>query len=374
MRHIEELFIKRFRRIKNAKLTNLNEINLLVGNNNSGKTSVLEAVELFLNPASPANIFQVARLRERNAMPSVGRLSLFECISWLFPLDNYQSKRDDIEISFLLNGKEIEIGMKLEEELYFEARQNSLFEENDLDGEIVSSDSSDEEQRIQKVNVRYKDSSKKEYNKNIFFTEKDRIPFFKDEEKIISSNFVTPIDHRVRSYMVRDLNEVILSGYRPKVINALKYFDNNIVGIELLMPKSSNNYRSFPIPFIDHKIMGLTPVTMFGDGVRKALTLASALVRCQNGILLIDELETGIHTSVLGEYFSWLVNASKEFNVQIFATTHSLEAIDAVLGATEEISKISVYRLEQSEDGNIVKRFSGEKLKELRYHFGQDVR
>ncbi|MGR6008839.1 hypothetical protein ACT7CZ_12160 [Bacillus cereus] len=62
--------------------------------------------------------------------------------------------------------------------------------------------------------------------------------------------------------------------------------------------------NSAVIPFIDHKILGLTPITMFGDGIRKALTLASVLLGCQNGILFIDELETAIHTRMLGNYLN----------------------------------------------------------------------
>jgi AAA15 family ATPase/GTPase len=83
-----------------------------------------------------------------------------------------------------------------------------------------------------------------------------------------------------------------------------------------------------------------------------------------------------------------LVKACKQYDVQLFATTHSLEAIDSILSAfleskevqenTEEweeiLKNLVTYRLVQKDTATLVKRFSGEELADIRYDFGQDVR
>ena len=93
------------------------------------------------------------------------------------------------------------------------------------------------------------------------------------------------------------------------------------------------------------------------------------------GILLVDDLESAIHTKALGRLFAWLVDACNQFNVQLIATTHSLETIDAIIEANEnQLSSLVGYRLENLNDATEAKRFSGETLHDLRFEFGQDVR
>src|SRR5713226_7251866 len=81
MRHIDEFTIHRFRGMREAKLEKLGQINLLVGGNNSGKTSVLEALSLFCDPLNPRKWSSVAFARETS--PST--LSPSERLLWLFP-------------------------------------------------------------------------------------------------------------------------------------------------------------------------------------------------------------------------------------------------------------------------------------------------
>lgn len=112
-----------------------------------------------------------------------------------------------------------------------------------------------------------------------------------------------------------------------------------------------------------HDKLGYMPVFVFGDGLRRAVTIASSMIHCRNGILLIDELETAVHARAL------------EHNIQLFATTYSIEAIDAVLAAGKNmLNKLVTYRLEAKDNLSIAKRFSGESLYDLRYELGQDVR
>ena len=77
-------------------------------------------------------------------------------------------------------------------------------------------------------------------------------------------------------------------------------------------------------------------MSSFGDGLRRVFTLASAIPGAKDGLLLIDELEIAVHTRMLEKTFNWLVEFCCQYNVQLFATTHSLEAVDAIIDACKD--------------------------------------
>ncbi len=71
------------------------------------------------------------------------------------------------------------------------------------------------------------------------------------------------------------------------------------------------------------------PLRTLGDGVSRLFGIALALVSAKDGVLLIDEVENGIHYSVQSQLWQFLINAAEKFNVQVFATTHSTDSIRA---------------------------------------------
>ncbi|MFM7907086.1 MAG: hypothetical protein ACKPA9_18625 [Microcystis sp.] len=83
---------------------------------------------------------------------------------------------------------------------------------------------------------------------------------------------------------------------------------------------------------------------------------------------------SAIHTEALQSSFNWLVKWCQKMNVQLFATTHSLEAVDALLEVTEPESDLVLYRLEPKENYTRVVRHDWTRLKSLREDLGQEVR
>lgn len=168
---------------------------------------------------------------------------------------------------------------------------------------------------------------------------------------------------------VKEFSDARLAGFQEKVRELLRSLDSRLVDLEILAP------RGQPVLFLQDAVAGLAPLSAFGDGIRRTLLLALALPRLAGGVLLIDELETAIHVSALGKVFRWLVDACKQYNVQLFATTHSLEAVDAILAAdTTPEEDIVGFRLEREEERTVARRYGEDLLKRLRYERGLDVR
>lgn len=81
--HIENLEIHSYRGVQNLKIDDLGAVNILVGDNNTGKTSVLEAIQLLCAP-NKYNLVQIARQREKNRA-RMG-INLIDSIKYLFDI------------------------------------------------------------------------------------------------------------------------------------------------------------------------------------------------------------------------------------------------------------------------------------------------
>jgi AAA15 family ATPase/GTPase len=189
---------------------------------------------------------------------------------------------------------------------------------------------------------------------------------------------VNTLSHRSENLFKKQFSDAIKEGYKESILEALRILDADIEEIEFLIPHEDpfemarlRVLRGDISLQIKHKETGFLPVSSFGDGLRRILHIALQLPKLRGGVLLIDEIEVSIHASKLGMFFDWLVKNCQAFQIQLFATTHSLEAIDAILGEKgERAESITAFRLQQG----VAKRFSGEQLKRLRLERGLEVR
>ena len=69
------------------------------------------------------------------------------------------------------------------------------------------------------------------------------------------------------------------------------------------------------------------PIGAYGDGMRRLLALRLSFVGTANGFLLVDEIDTGLHWTVMEEMWQFVVEVARRNRVQIFATTHSYDCI-----------------------------------------------
>ena len=151
--------------------------------------------------------------------------------------------------------------------------------------------------------------------------------------------------------------------------------------------REGNNYRAsttlydtmrslFPITNEDDKKFkeGLL-LNAYGDGMKKAMLLLSAVLQAKNGILLLDEFETAIHISVMGKVFKWVIENASKLNVQIFMTSHSLEAIDVVLKCCSEMQRdMEMITLVDTEAGVKVRNVDASKAIQLMDEYGLELR
>lgn len=361
---INHIKIGSFRGIQELELTDVNRVNVLIGQNNSGKTSILEALQLINQPDIVANMISIAKNREalmgfapRSALPYDRFLNTF----------NIQQEHKYIEIEVQTYGGEtyfVNVEGYEQKELFIPELMDRHQKENFFYKEL------EDYVKVFRGQYRYY-CPFGEFGDTFEFSEVDkkiygeRLPL----RKIIPIQYISPVDAYTNRYTVRNLQRGIRIAQRRMMTEVLQVFDERIIGVEVV------NERGRSIPYVELYDIGLVPLSIFGDGLKKVLALASALVRAQDGILLIDELETGIHKDALRQVVSWLIQAAKEFNVQVFLTTHSGEAIDAVWqGAENKLDDITVFRLEHFRERIYAKKYDGYKLYKIRNNQGLDIR
>jgi AAA15 family ATPase/GTPase len=99
------------------------------------------------------------------------------------------------------------------------------------------------------------------------------------------------------------------------------------------------------------------PLSTLGEGTSRALWIGSALVNSETGVLLIDEIENGLHYSVQPEMWQMIFETARELDVQVFATTHSHDCVQAfqqVSSEHEEEGMLISLRRKRSDPEDIV--------------------
>jgi AAA15 family ATPase/GTPase len=354
MKYISNLGVKRFRGITDLTLDDLGDINFIVGDNNVGKTSILEAVSLWTSPGKIDNIVSSARLRIGHPFPS--RIRQFECFVSLFP---FSHDNKEIHLTAIINDEQHDLIISgiLEKRIL---PRTSLIQ--------VSLDDEEAEEEMVEAEVECFAGSLT-YNslvKEIVICE-DEIKATVLNDLLIPIKFISPVRHITGNTINKDMLP-----YKENVTALLSLFDENITGFDSV----PDRFGRRPTEYIHHKKHGIIPVFTFGDGLKRVLVLASYIALAQNGILLIDEIDTSIHVSILSDIFKWFIAACKKFNVQVFASTHSKEALSEMVTVAieDKQSDFVAYKIENARGRFYCKRYSEEKLDYVVNEMGQDIR
>jgi AAA15 family ATPase/GTPase len=111
---------------------------------------------------------------------------------------------------------------------------------------------------------------------------------------------------------------------------------------------------------------GIYTLKSMGDGINRILTIILALVNSDNGFLLIDEFENGLHYSVQEKLWEIIFSLSEKLNIQVFATTHSEDSIlgfESILNDKETQLEGKLIRLELTNGFVRQVEFNADELK-----------
>ena len=341
---ITELKIKNFRGLEDVSFTGLSRVNLISGRNGVGKTSVLEALYLAAAPAAQDPITSINNVRGFTT-PNVD--DLFADVFTDFD----DSRTIEIATGHGFAGSFAELSISSQERV---DQSSSLIDAQASPASILDGSSRTLSQFEIVFKRRFLDGSKT----------KSKVWL---SSGIPSGRQADAIDYRVEMHMPPEAQHhaepvyyLSPSGLRSPLTWATMFGKLQTVGsdadlLEILRSveprvESVLSITSQRGVAVHSKIAGMRrvlPLELVGQGLKRVFELAVLTRSAQDGTLIIDEIENGIHFRSLTQMFSQLYELAERFNVQIFAVTRSDECVDAArvaIGATESRG-LSYYRL-----------------------------
>ena len=376
---LELVTIDGFRGLRNLCLEQFGRINILVGPNNSGKTSVLEALSVFCNAIDPMEWLRMVRRRDRGGMDETRIQSLRWCFAQggglAGPNAGFEG-RCTFECGGATSLRSVRADYReIQEELTRVANRDRKFDGGSLPEPQRSSSESilDVEPRLGAEithRIEFGDPfllGPRTKGEPIVLRVWEEYPVLAEREppsqKPLLAATLTP-----SSYKIDRAGDQCCSCYetgadRNVVLGLIREFDHAITDI-----KEVSFHGLRPAIHVTHERLGVAPLSVFGDALQRAVVLAETIISLRDGgILLIDELETGVHVSVLERLCRWVARVSAQMNVQVVATTQSLEAIDAMARATAGgYRELVAFHLDQTAEETRVKRMEADLLVRLR--------
>lgn len=365
---LSELKIKRYRGIYDLELNDLGMVNIIAGANNTGKTSILELIESLEAPNN-LRAWRIIGRREGNSSRMV--TTVYDTMKSLFPIGE---KDLDMIISYggVANHKAFEIEISGKDfDTTITDRQLERYSTYIRKFDVDDVESANEYETGVLV-IQYKVDGEV-CGEDVVYGIQRGLPYTSEREdrKIISNIvYISPTQHAQNFFFLDSL--LTDPDLYEQFVEIMREFDPGFISINSVVEERTLG-RKYVVLSKNHR-EGLL-LNAYGDGMKKAMLLLSAVLRAKDGILLLDEFETAIHISAMENVFSWILLTAKKMNVQIFMTSHSIEAIETVLRCCSEIQdETRMITLVNVEGAVKARNVSGKKAIQLLDEYGLELR
>jgi predicted ATP-dependent endonuclease of OLD family len=409
---LKSLKIENFRCFQDFELQQLGRINLLVGTNNSGKTSILEAVQLLyargdFDPIASMmerrgeyvledgkKQFEIAHLIHGHELKNENQFSIMgvddnevinKCL--LSQADfatitisegnksicDFISENTTIDMPQVIStcfSANADINSQALLEIFSTAKNNlsNKKEKNDRDRKIqqlfivmiangnksIIIDATNSE-----LNFKWRSNNIDNSSANVIL-KKNRVinsesfPSHDNsiKHRLLTSSSLTPEE------TIELFDRTVLTPEEDLVYQALQTIEPKIKRIASVGSTHDRNANrgGFFVQFSDSKQR--VPIGSMGDGMWRVLGIALALVDVKGGVLLIDEIDTGLHYSVMSDLWKLIWKTAKELDIQVFATTHNSDCWQSLAEVIEsesiEDDLITIHRIEKGKNQSVM--------------------
>lgn len=333
---ITSLQIENFRGFRTLTIDEFDRLNLIVGPNNVGKTALLEAILM------PRHMDPRKMLRRRHAARGDRNVDYEEHWSWLFHERDTDStifiSEDTIagkitaSVRIVQSTDPIQVDLPLievddlQEERSTDEKIATLFKQLRMELRVPAKEM--QVTTAQVVTGQFKPRLRVRYSRPV------GLPFPMAFEGV--SRFLLQRDAERYSELER-------RGEHEVLAEAAKQIDDRIRRLSVQV------VEEHPVLCADVGLRQLIPVYLLGDGFNSLLSILLAIADARGGIVLVDEIENGLHWSVLPFVWRAVAVAARSADVQVFATTHSWECIRVAHEtlASDDRYDLRLHRLER---------------------------
>ena len=330
--------IKSYRGIDGLFLDAPGRINLIVGVNNAGKTSLLEAIYLLAHQNDERALLDAIRWRGRIE----GEPPPLWLVEQLPRIAHISGSFDQVPDN--MTSVEFEVDTEAEPDV---EDQTSFLSKLAIE--------SNYERRVQSTDV-------------VFFDDRPRRTQFQGQHWLCRSAFTSPFSANHPETLAGCNKESLEAGTKQQIISLIRErVDPGLRNIELA--DRDNRF------LVVHDNFDKAPdLATFGEGVRRVFEIGLLCAGVRGGVLLVDEFENAIHTELLMEFTRLVQDLAVQLNVQVFLSTHSKEAIDAFVLNGYRTDDVVGYAISRTGDGVTARRYDGSRLQSLHDAVDFDLR
>lgn len=341
--HFPDLSIRGFRGIADLHIPQLGRVTLLTGKNNTGKSSILEALRLHTQNAEPNVVYSILESREeytrgadketRSSDPDA--LFHASAIFHGFPRLWEDFRPIIISTSGRVSLFPTEITMRV---AWFAEEEDSEGTPRLVAPEDATSDEpadipvlvveTEERRRVYRLETlrRYANTTRRSLFGEV------RMPCI----------LVSPYAGQDTDALGDLWDEIALTDHEKDVVDALRIVDSKISAVSIVGSDSSSMTRTRKAIVRSDNLPRPVGLRSFGDGMSRIFAVVLSLVNAKGGLLLIDEFENGLHHSVQLDAWRMIFRLAQSLDIQVFATTHSKDAVEAFQEATVETPELGV--------------------------------
>lgn len=301
--HIKSFHLKNFKKFTDLRSENLGQFNLIVGDNNIGKTTLLEALTINDNPLHSLSALSYGLFNRK----IVYQIEDIEKILEKYTSNSSNKQYLSVAYEYNSTGTQAEIIM------------SATNLENLTEAELKEIQTQILINKGKKKLLKYSINNDVEY---VFPNDVvDYIP-------------IIPVNLGYANDLVDFYSKAVQKSslLKQAFIKNLNLFAGNISDIEISTDIDSNGFLIARIKDVDTVI----PITLFGEGTVKLSRILLEILMCKGERLMIDEIDTGIHHSRFKKFWKTILLSAAENSVQIFATTHSKECLSYFTEVLEE--------------------------------------
>lgn len=359
-------FVQNYKNISSLQIEDLKQLNLFVGANNVGKSNLLEAISLYATGFSPKRMIEILKARHENLeyfdetyhYGYVGENAILEAFSPFLPHRDINFLTSNNAIVLGESNRNL-IGLRLRTAVYRDDRNLSRLVQLNEYNKLTTTQQFANTRETVLVSAPYSAETSRGAQSSNFGNILHMIKLKRNGIEIPNSlekneyKFEYVNCKRLTTENVEDLwARFSMTKMEDIVCDALKSVDARIMRFNFIKI-DSRAYAPFVQLTEDDEIIRM-PISEMGDGMTHILNIIMALLACKNGILLLDEAESGLHYRTQAILWTILNKLAKDFNVQIFATTHSVDCVRAFASSmTNDFGKI--IRLERQETKVVAK-------------------
>lgn len=332
---ISSLLVQNYRCLKYLKVDRFSQVNLITGENNTGKSTLLEALSLFAAQGNVEWIFKLLSERGEYYRPETGGDStMYNLKSLSSMFSERKAEVNDSENAIAITAASVG-----EQSVMLKLRVVEMYELQSIGLEIEAHNTKAVMPLFIDHPSRFYSSIKPLYPFRMVRTNS----FFKSSEQL--------------------WDKIILTDKEDLTVEALQIIEPKIERLAFVEIDASGIRK--PVVRIKGKD-DIVPLSAMGDGINRVLSIILSLVNCANGVLLIDEFENGLHYTVQHKLWEVIFKMATKLNIQVFATTHSNDCIitfEELLNDDVHIKDGKLIRLD-NRNGKIVQvEFDPEEMR-----------